>query len=186
MSRLTRTRAFSLSLALGLGIAALGAGPASASGSHGVPDNGGKSQGAQVYQVDLNELNNSGVEGKAILVLKGDTLKVKIHARGLVPNALHPQHIHGLAGSTNATCPPASAAGPDGVLDLADGLPFYGPILLPLEAFPMAKNGTINYDATFTVDGDLLDLSDEAIVLHGGFVGSEYVATLPVTCGEIN
>lgn len=186
MSRLTRTRAISLSLALGLGIAALGAGPAYASGSNDMPDRGGTSQGAQVYRVDLNELNSSGVEGRAILVLKGDTLKVKIRAKGLVPNALHPQHIHGQDGNVNATCPPASAAGPDGILDLADGLPSYGPVLLPLEAFPTAENGTINYKATFTVNGDLLDLSDEAIVLHGGFVGSEYVASLPVSCGEIN
>jgi len=186
MSFFTRTRTLSVSLVLGLGVAALGAAPASASGSHGMPDKGGKSQGAQVYQVDLSELNDSGVEGKAVLILKGDTLKVKIHARGLEPNQLHPQHIHGLPGDTNATCPPPSAAGPDGVLSLEDGLPFYGGVLLSLEPFQMAENGKVNYHQTFTVDGDLLDLSDEVIVLHGGFVGTEYVATLPVACGEIN
>lgn len=184
MSRPTRT--LSVSLVLGLGFAALGAGPASASDSYGMPAKGGKSQGAQVHRVNLDELNGSGVEGKAVLILKGDTLKVKIHARGLEPNALHPQHIHGLTGTANATCPPASAAGPDGVLSLVDGLPFYGGVLVGLEPFPMAENGTINYHQSFIVDGDLLDLSDEAIVLHGGFVGTEYVATLPVACGEIN
>ncbi len=186
MSRLNRKRTLSVSLVVGLGIAALGAGPATAAGSDSAPDRVSKSQGAEVYQVDLNELNGSGVDGKIVLILKGDTLKVKIQARGLVPNALHPQHIHGLEGSTNATCPPPAAAGADGVLTLVDGLPFYGPVLLSLLPFPMAENGTINYHQTFTVDGDLLDLSDEAIVLHGGFVDGEYVATLPVACGEIN
>ncbi|CAN5144881.1 hypothetical protein BH24ACT10_BH24ACT10_09740 [soil metagenome] len=145
-----------------------------------------KSQGAEVHQVRLTELNDSGVTGKAVLVLKDGTLRVKLHARDLVPDMLHPQHIHGLAGSTNATCPPPSAAGDDGILTLGDGLPFYGPVLLPLTPFPMADNGKINYHETFSVDGDLADLSDEAIVVHGGYVDGEYVATLPVACGEID
>ena len=146
----------------------------------------GKSKGAEVHQVRLTELNDSGVTGKAVLVQKDGTLRVKLHARDLVPSMLHPQHIHGLEGSTNATCPPPSAAGDDRVLTLVDGLPFYGPVLLPLTPFPMADKGTINYHETFEVDGDLADLSDEAIVVHGGYVDGEYVATLPVACGEIS
>lgn len=145
-----------------------------------------RSQGAEVHQVRLTELNDSGVTGKAVLVLKDDTLRVKLHARDLVPDMLHPQHIHGLDGSTNATCPPPSAAGDDGVLTVGDGLPFYGPVLQPLAPFPMADDGKINYHDTFSVDGDLADLSDEVIVVHGGYVDGEYVATLPVACGEID
>jgi len=150
-----------------------------------------KSQGAQVHKVRLTELNDSGVTGKAVLVQKDGSLRVKLQARDLVPDMLHPQHIHGLAGSNNGTCPPPSAAGGDGVLTLADGLPFYGPVLQPLtqspmDDFPTADNGKINYRETFAVDGDLADLSDEVIVVHGGYVDGEYVATLPVACGEID
>lgn len=136
--------------------------------------------------MDLDPLNESGVEGKAILVQRDGRLRVTLIARGVVPGMLHPQHIHGLDGSENATCPTAEDAGDDGVLTLVDGLPAYGPVLLKLTPFPMAPHGVINYHQTFEVDGDLADLSDEAIVVHGGFVDGEYVPTLPVACGEIS
>ena len=45
----------------------------------------------------------------------------------------------------------------------------------PLTPLPMAEKGMINYHETFEVDGDLLDLSDEAIVVHGG------LSLLPIT-----
>ena len=145
-----------------------------------------KEKKVQTYQVDLDPLNESGVEGKAHLKLKDGQLRVIITARGLVPNQTHPQHIHGLDGNTNAVCPTAADAGDDGVLTLVDGLPAYGPVLLPLTPFPEAKNGNITFKNTYEVSGDLADLSDEAIVLHGGIVDGGYVATLPVACGEIN
>ena len=173
-----------LALALALPLAAVSAAaPAAAHNDRATPE---QSQGADVYQVQLTELNDSGVTGSAVLVVRDGTVRVQLKARGLVPDSLHPQHIHGLEGSTNATCPPPSAAGDDGVLTLVDGLPFYGPVLQPLTPFPMAEKGMINYHETFEVDGDLLDLSDEAIVVHGGFVDGTYVATLPVACGEIS
>ena len=171
-------------LALALPLAALAAAaPAAAAGGGGSGDH---SRGADVYKVDLDELNDSGVDGKVVIVARDGMIRVTLKARGVVPNMLHPQHIHGLDGDTNATCPPESAAGEDGVLTLVDGLDFYGDVLLPLTPFPMAKNGKINYHESFPVSGDLSDLSDEAIVVHGGFVDGEYVATLPVACGEIS
>ena len=174
-----------LAYALVLPVAALtAAAPAAAAPGGGkMPDRG---QGAEVHQVRLTELNGSGVSGKAVLIQRDGSLRVQLQARGLVPDMVHPQHIHGLDGAANATCPPPSAAGEDGVLTLVDGLPFYGPVLQPLTPFPMAKNGKISYHGTFEVDGDLTDLSDEAVVVHGGYVDGEYVATLPVACGEID
>ena len=177
-----------LALAAGAALVAASATPAVAS-ERGKGDMHRKdmSRGAQVYQVDLDALNHSGVEGKATLVLRGDQLRVVVRARGLTPGMVHPQHIHGLDGMMNATCPPPSAAGTDGLLTLEDGLPFYGPVLQPLEPFPTAnKAGVVTYTQTFHVDRDLADLSDEAIVLHGAFVRGDYVATLPVACGEID
>jgi hypothetical protein len=175
------------SLALALPLVALAAAPAAAHGGDmSEKAMSGKSQGAEVYHVELNQLNGSGVEGKAVLILKDGVLRVHVKARGLVPGMLHPQHIHGEPGSENATCPPPSASGEDDIITIGEGFPFYGGVLQPLTPFPMADEGTINYHETFMVDGDLTDLSDEAIVLHGAFVEGEYVATLPVACGEID
>ncbi|WP_296622194.1 hypothetical protein, partial [Marivirga sp.] len=129
----------------------------------------------------------SGVMGTAELWLDGDQLTVTIQASGLEPDMLHPQHIHGFtANNANATCPPMSAdSDGDGLIELGEGLPFYGPVLLPLMPFPMAENGTIDYTETFTVEGDVLPIQNNSIVLHGMTVDGLYVATLPVACGAI-
>lgn len=178
---------------------------------------------AKLFVAELHPLNNSGVTGKATFKYKeGRQFLAQVHAEGLVPNMVHPQHIHGFEDSSkDAVCPPMSAAGEDGLLELPDGLPFYGPVLVPLdvnlvplmvEAFPMANaNGRINY-AQSTELSQLIMAIDEAqeghqtlndlnlhhrtVVLHGAFVkdgqivpagteGAEYIATLPVACGEI-
>ena len=51
----------------------------------------------RVFFADLDPLNGSGVTGRATLTLDDDTnqLTVQIDATGLVPDSLHPQHIHG-------------------------------------------------------------------------------------------
>jgi len=151
-----------------------------------------------VEVIRLAELNRSDVDAKAVLVLRGNTLDVTIVARGLEPGQVHMQHIHGLAGDTNATCPPRrsaddipndppQAAHPDQVLSFAEGLPFYGPVLLALEPYPTASaHGNVSYHRSFTVSGDLTDLRDEVVVLHGMSLGGVYVPSLPVACGEIN
>ena len=178
---------------------AASAAPAVAHGGDGddLGASAAKGKGAQVQVVDLDALNGSGVAGRAVLVLRGDELRVNITARGLEAGALHPQHIHGLMGSEEAVCPPPSAADdlaglpeeaddPDEFISLEEGAPFYGPILLPLTPFPTAnKAGVTTYSQSFEVDGDLLDLSDEVIVLHGMTIDGTYVATLPVACGNI-
>jgi hypothetical protein len=151
-----------------------------------------------VEVVRLDELNRSDVDAKAVLVLRGTTLDVTIVAHGLEPGQVHMQHIHGLAGDTNATCPPRrsaddiandpkEAAHPDQVISFAEGLPFYGPVLLALEPYPTASaHGNVSYHRSFTVSGDLTDLRDEVVVLHGMSLGGVYVPSLPVACGEIN
>ena len=49
------------------------------------------------FYTDINALNQSGVEGYALLSLDDatDTLSVRIHAEGLEPGQTHVQHIHG-------------------------------------------------------------------------------------------
>lgn len=190
-------RTLSVLAAAGLATVASAA-PAVAHGGDGHERGASASKGAQVQVVDLDALNGSGVDGRAVLILRGDELRVTITARGLEAGAVHPQHIHGLMGSEEAVCPPPSAADdldglpeqaedPDEFISLEEGAPFYGGILLALEPFPTANPGGVTtYTETFDVDGDLLDLSDETIVLHGMTIDGTYVATLPVACGNIS
>lgn len=183
-------------------------------------------QEARNFKVKLNQLNNSGVTGTATFqYMKDGKFESHIMAKNLAPNMPHPQHIHGFGFEDehprNAVCPPQSAAGEDGLLTLADGLPFYGPVLVPLDSrlvpltvqeFPSAnEQGQVNY-LEFTTIKALVTAIDESneghqtiknlaldrrtVVLHGAWVkdnmvvaegteGAEYIATLPVACGEI-
>lgn len=153
---------------------------------------------AKTYTADLMALNDSGVMGTAELTLVGNELTVKISASGL-EDGVHPQHIHGFKeNNKNAKCPPASADDDgDGFIELAEGLPFYGPVLLPLTPFPVTDDGTIEFTQTYTVDDAITPLQNRAIVLHGMtaeltqmvdgeiVVVNDYIATLPVACGTI-
>lgn len=163
--------------ALALGAAA---GPASAA----PPADRGN--GAQVHRVDLDELNGSGVDGTVTLVQRGDQLRVVVNATGLVPGVEHPQHVHGFSDEP-AVCPTPEDGGADGVVSLAEGGEYYGGILLGLDATRATPSGVLSYTESFTLDDDdLLDLSDEAVVLHGGFAEGEYVPVLPVACGTVS
>jgi len=141
----------------------------------------------KVYTVNLSELNNSGVSGTATLTLMGDKLEVHIQASGLEPDKAHPQHIHGFVeNNKNSTCPTIAAdTNGDGLVDLVEGLPSYGPVLLTLSPTPTAPDGTIDYKQTFDMTADLRPLQNRAIVLHGLTVNGEYMATLPVACGMV-
>lgn len=159
----------------------------------------------KMYTVNFNPLNGSGVSGTAELTLNGDELTVKVNATGLEPNMVHPQHIHGFADNKrNSTCPtPAADTNGDGLVDLVEGLPSYGGVLLelyvPIDEFPVADaNGVLTFERTFTLGetefaeegevitrSNLTPLQNRTIVLHGMTVGGEYIATLPVACGQI-
>lgn len=143
---------------------------------------------AKLYTVDFGSLNDSGVSGTAELTLVGDQLTVHIMASGLVPNVTHPQHIHGFQENMgNSTCPPESAdTDGDGIITIPEGAPFYGAVLLTLSPLPMADaEGNIDFTETYTIDSSITPLQNRAIVLHGLVVDGEYVATIPVACGQI-
>ncbi len=147
----------------------------------------------EVFMAELDALNNSGVSGHVTLTLKGNKLTVKIKAEGLQADSLHPQHIHGLENNQMASCPPSSAdKNGNGLVEIGEGLPFYGPVLLPLTPFTTAPNGKIDYKHTFTLGegetiayDDLKSLENRVIVLHGMTVEGKYIASLPVACGMI-
>lgn len=176
-------------------------------------------QADDLYFVDFTALNGSGITGGALLAvndqntpdnLLDDTLTVFIAAQGLEPNQVHIQHIHGFRGedAPEAVTPPPSAdTDGDGFIELAEGLPFYGEILLNLsspqgaglEGFPTAPDGTIFFSQTYHLhpdsadtghgghaSGDVIEdfanLDEYEIVLHGLSVGTEGAGT----DGEVN
>lgn len=149
-----------------------------------------KEESEQEFEVKFRALNNSGVSGKAKIKIKnGNILSIKMNVKGFEPNKVHPQHIHGQTDSSiQASCPTASAdVDADGVVSVGEGLPFYGPIVLPLVPFDLVNSsGKLKYKAKFTVNPvSLFPLQNRTIVLHGLTVNGQYIASLPVACGVI-
>jgi len=145
----------------------------------------------QKFTVQLYSLNGSGVTGTAeIEIKKGKTLKIELEADGLEANKPHPQHIHGLSSlASRATCPEISAdTNADGLVSVGEGFPFYGPIVLPLNPFDLVEgDGELRYKASFTINpASIQPLGKRTIVLHGMTVNGEYIASLPIACGQID
>lgn len=141
-----------------------------------------------------------------------NTIQVQYQASGLTPGMLHPGHIHGLfvGGPQTSGDPPAAAdsfspnvadddTDGDGFVEVLEGLPRYGNILLPLTNVPDVANdgnanfpiadalGNIDYDVTFDLNvsnnfedplnpdlvldrDDIFPLTFREIVLHGRLV----------------
>ena len=150
--------------------------------------------------------------GTAYFTLAADMLTVRVVASGLEAGMVHPQHIHGKSSmgvAVESTVPPPSAdTDGDGFVELAEGVPFYGPVLLSLTSppggvlsdFPTAPGGTINFTQQYDISGlgTLLPLDRRVYVLHGLTVGTQgagtpgevngeagYKAVLPIAAGEI-
>jgi hypothetical protein len=145
-------------------------------------------------QLDPDRQDPHGVTtGKAYFRVVGGMLHAVVDVTGAEPteagNALegiHPQHIHAAS-----QCPPGSADGDidgvkDGIVDVIEGLPFYGDILVPLDGninngtseiptFPFATGarGAYHYEATASVAtlsaalGQALNLPARHVVVHG-------------------
>lgn len=156
----------------------------------------GKDKGspiAKVFYAELEALNDSGVEGRAILTIDGNDLTIRLEAEGLEEGKLHMQHIHGFVDNKgNATCPPPSAdKDGNGLITITEGFPYYGAVLQPLSPYPTTS--TIDYERTFNLQNqdneeyfDLRPLQNRAIVIHGKTLDNgEYRRLLPVACGEI-
>ena len=136
-----------------------------------------------MFQADLDPLNNSGASGTANLALEGDQLTTDIASEGLAPGLPHAQHIHGLE-QAMSECPTIlNDQNGDNLVNTTEGEPSYGPILtslttegdtspesaLAVDRFPVAnEDGTLTYDRTFGVPTNVADRLEEfAIVQHG-------------------
>jgi len=142
------------------------------------------------FVAEMVQLNSSGVFAEVELkLINGKTLKVEIEASGLEPGKPHPQHVHGIDNPVkNSTCPELDAdTDGDGIITIGEGVPSFGPIILPLVPFDLVDaSGNLDYEATFTINpGTLQPLHKRTIVLHGMTVDGVYVPSLPVACGEI-
>lgn len=145
------------------------------------------------YTTTFTALNGSGVTGEAIVAYdtQSRTVTVAISASGLEPNQVHIQHIHGWADGRNATTPTlAQDVDGDGFIELAEGVPSYGPVLLniatdhenstggdnghshgALSGFPTAPDGNIWFVEQYQLDADdplTMDSFDlREIIIHG-------------------
>ncbi len=113
------------------------------------------------YNGEFQSLNSSGVSGIVDVTSDDveDRFEVSVEAGGLAVEITHAQHIHA-AGE----CPTmADDANGDGFLDVVEGLPSYGGILIPLDSdldnqeageFPTADaTGVVDYRGTNTLTG---------------------------------
>jgi hypothetical protein len=151
-----------------------------------------------VYEAILDDLSGLGGSGRADIVHDGmdNTLWVRIQGGGFAADQLHVQHIHGRFdddGNPRDSVSPTLAddTDGDGVIELLEGLPRYGGILLSLfdedeagnafDGFPSASNGIIDFTHTFDLDStaalsdgvtaaDLFPLELREIVVHGAFL----------------
>ncbi|MGB3300778.1 MAG: hypothetical protein WBA76_21140 [Phormidesmis sp.] len=177
---------------------------------------------AASFKADLGALSGSGVTGTALLDLSDDheTLTVTTNVAGLEPNQDHVQHIHGLFDASGAIADSMTPtldddADGDGFIELLEGVPKYGPIILPLAVINTPDGNasvTTTYDLTDpTIFGsrpgtdvpfsaaDLMSLTFREVVVHGRSVDAGigagtpnevdgtggYLAVLPVAAGEI-
>ncbi|MEV7401604.1 hypothetical protein AB0N93_14550 [Streptomyces sp. NPDC091267] len=143
-----------------------------------------KAADGDTYQIDLEQLNDSGASGTAMVSTEGRKLTVKIEAEGLVPGMPHAQHIHGSTDGHDFRCPDKSAdKDGDGIVSTAEGVPMYGDINISLttkgdtskdsglavDRMPVAdKDGKLSYSRTIAVSQAVADhIKDLHVVQHG-------------------
>jgi hypothetical protein len=207
--------------AAGIVFAVTGAAAFPASASHHANANKSHRYVAELAPLNAGQHTVSGGSGEqtvwipttdatADIRIKADDFRITVRARGVTPGTLHPQHIH-----AGMQCPTmADDANHDGFVDVIEGLPKYGPILVSLDSdlndfgmsldFPTADDrGTYRYRETASMsaleDGIMgpLDVDTRHVVIHGvdpstplpdtvaSLPGLPAWATLPVGCGEI-
>ena len=113
-------------------------------------------------KADLHSLNDSGATGKAHVVFKGRKAHVRIDAKRLAKGLPHAQHLHFGADARNE-CPSVfDDSNNDHRLNVAEGVPAYGPILksltttgdtspasgLAVDRFPTTPKGIEKYERT--------------------------------------
>ena len=136
-------------------------------------------------EANLKAMNDSGAAGRVQADFRGRKAEVRIKVRGLARNLPHAQHLHFGAEARNE-CPNVfDDANNDLRLNVAEGVPDYGPILkslttsgdtspksgLAVDRFPTAPNGKVGYERTISfAPGAVLRAIKSGkgvIVIHG-------------------
>ncbi len=178
----------------------------------------------QRFTTIFTQINGTGASGTAQLQLNDDatSLFVRIMATGLEAGGPHLAHIHGLFSNVTTGTPVdsmtptiAQDSDGDGFIELAEGLPSYGPIIVDFGNIDPNLDGVIDftrtldltdpanfagsYGRTDLIGADLMSLDLREIVIHGMSVApgvgagtpgevdgtGGYLAVLPVLSGEI-
>lgn len=161
--------------------------------------------GASTYRAVLDDINGSGASGVATLSLSGRSLRIHIQATGLGSGGAHLGHVHGLTGDNGraiaSRCPAAAQdTDGDGFLELLEGVPVYGPILIDMMNVDPDMDGNVDFTTTVQLSGneDVIPLNKRHVVVHGQTVGAVGAGTtgevdgtagfkviLPNLCGSI-
>ncbi len=146
-------------------------------------------QTTEHYMAKLSALNGSGVSGTVDLQLTGNTLVVTVDGRGLEPNQVHYQHIHGDHYSVS-TCPTTADANASGIITLDKTLQKVGPVAFDFGPYsPTNQHGTIHWSQTFNLDSPELfaitPLVQHVVVIHGLTSQGVYEKVLPAACAPI-
>lgn len=156
----------------------------------GVASPSGSAAGApgEHYTADLAPVNHAGT-GQVHLAQLGTRLDVSVSATG-IDDGVHLAHIHGIR-QAEAECPTlARDADANGLVDIAEGLPDYGPVLRTLSNATNDRGTSLAYERTFKLldNGDAIaslgDLDRYAIVVHGVDVDGDGRATNPDAEGD--
>lgn len=196
----TRLAMLPLALVAPIFIACMDGSPSDIAPTNALPDRSASSHDAGLpdgdYEANLHVLNAAAqngqdpdradgargvARGKATFSVRNGMVTAMVSADGLESGMIHPQHVHAAA-----ACPPAAAdVNKDGYVDVIEGVPFYGPILIPLDSdlgsqatgsFPTATGvrGTLEYAASTPLATLLADLNavdpnpaDAVIKLNG-------------------
>ncbi len=144
---------------------------------------GGTSSSHTVH-ARLNTLNNSGVTGNATVKVQGKKVNVYYVAKGLAKKLPHAAHIH-YGAEARHECPTVrDDANHDFRLNVAEGIPEYGPIAISLtvrgdtspasalavDRFSTAPKGKINYHRVITTSKAVsraIARGEGVVVVHG-------------------
>lgn len=151
--------------------------------------------GSDAYIAEIKEINSQltedEVSGQAIFIVADGNLSITLAVKGVAPNLMHLQHIHGFISGGAGTFPPATAdTNDDGIIDLIETHEYTGKTLIPFngtpidleiksDSYPVAnKDGLLTYQITIPLDKlkaaikaeygiDKLALEDRVIFIHG-------------------
>lgn len=171
----------SRNLAVLLAVPALLLASAGVSQAHSAPR-------VEKFRAELSPLNQDG-DGDVRLAQRGSTLAVHLRAEDL-DDGVHVAHIHGVKQASNECPTPAFDNDGNGLVDLVEGLPAYGPVQVTLSQGTNDRGTSLDYKRIYTQldNGDTIaslgDLDRYAIVVHGVDLDGDGAATNPDVQGD--